>query len=1064
VYTPSSTTIFRGLKADPFSASYVYAIADGASGVLVSANNGSTWEWQSVGMYDYANGRSIAVNPQVSGMIYAGTAAAFYRSPFRGSGWEEKTRGMWMAKTTSVAVNGTKLFTGAERRFSPNSHNYSIVNRRLDEYSDWNVMHSTWAYRSQGVIDLSVRDIVNGSTNPDLVLAVGYRNFVTGQGPFVLRSTDNGVTWNMVFTSSGVNQYGYDVDFDPANENILYAAIDNGASGKIYKSTNAGASWFAINTQADRIFAVEVRPQSGSPSQTIYACGEGVRVIKSTNAGATWTPANGGLPSGITVYDLSVDPANPEVFYAGTSQGLYKTTNGGTTWTASAGSPQATITSVSVHPYTTQTIYIATNQPGGIYKSVNGGQTWQSLSAGLPPAVASQIRIDKTDGNAIYAATDNGVYSIPHLWTGPLTVSTTWRTFQAYRVDGVFSIPPGISLILAQGTTGVFLNGGGLSISGAAYALGTLAQPVALYGGIGGWNGVVVESNGAAILNYTVIVAGSTGITSHTTSVFILDHCYFNNCPVAIDISPVIDPPPLQQALLRYVDISNCGTGVRVGSNTSFIMENSSISYTSIGVQIVPVELNGILPSMRISGSTISASGASIIVDGFSNLLIEDNVLTSSAGSATGIACNNASPTILRNRLDGFKYGLYCNNSSSPVLDEGRTGGCNTITNCDIGVQCEQESNANLGYISGLLGDEGGQNGIYGNTSYDVVLTNKSIVLGENNYWTDPRDPASRFLVDPNSEIDYDPWLLDPPACGSQMPLAGGGGENSSSGGDDPQLNPRNPLVQQALLLRFTGRYSEAVSLLRSMVGNNSLSGNVRSWAVHQLFAVTQRLPGSNVASFLRSAAAQYPSLARDVRAILPRTYLYEGSSDSALSTFNANIQLYPNSAMERAALYGKFVHTMYTRRDTAASHTLHDQLLARYEGSLEATLVALQWNIQTGSPRLSISPPHLSAAGLPKSKVSQSNGLPTDFALGQNYPNPFNPSTTISYAVPADTHVRIKVYDVLGREALTLVDGPIQAGYHQVQCDGSGLASGVYLYRMESGHYVAVKKFLLLK
>jgi tetratricopeptide (TPR) repeat protein len=296
------------------------------------------------------------------------------------------------------------------------------------------------------------------------------------------------------------------------------------------------------------------------------------------------------------------------------------------------------------------------------------------------------------------------------------------------------------------------------------------------------------------------------------------------------------------------------------------------------------------------------------------------------------------------------------------------------------------------------------------------------------------------------------------------MPLAGGGGENSSSGGDDPQLNPRNPLVQQALLLRFTGRYSEAVSLLRSMVGNNSLSGNVRSWAVHQLFAVTQRLPGSNVASFLRSAAAQYPSLARDVRAILPRTYLYEGSSDSALSTFNANIQLYPNSAMERAALYGKFVHTMYTRRDTAASHTLHDQLLARYEGSLEATLVALQWNIQTGSPRLSISPPHLSAAGLPKSKVSQSNGLPTDFALGQNYPNPFNPSTTISYAVPADTHVRIKVYDVLGREALTLVDGPIQAGYHQVQCDGSGLASGVYLYRMESGHYVAVKKFLLLK
>lgn len=1061
-YSGGSTTSFRGVKTDPFSASYIYAIADGASGVLVSANSGSTWEWRNVGLYDYANGRSIAVNPQTSGMIYAGSAAAFYRSPFRGAGWEEKTRGMWTAKTTSVAVNGTKLFTGAQRPFSPNSHNYSLVNRRLDEYSDWNVMHSTWAYRSQGVIDLSVHDIVNGTANPDLVLAVGYRNFVTGQGPFVLRSTDNGITWGMVFTPSGANQYGYDVDFDPANENILYAAIDNGASGKIYKSTNAGASWFSVNTQADRVFAVEVSPQSGSPSQTIYAYGEGIRIIKSTNAGSSWAPANGGLPTGLTVYDLSIDPSSPDVVYAGTSQGIYKSTNGGTGWAALGNSPQATITSLAVHPYTTQTIYAATNQVGAVYKSVNGGQVWQSLNAGLPAVAVNQLQIDKIDGNTIYAVTDNGVYSMPHLWTGPLTVSTTWRTFQAYRVDGTLAILS--TLTMAQGTTGVFLNGGSLSISGALYSLGTLAQPVALYGGIGGWNGVVVESNGVAILNYAVIVAGNVGITSHTTSVFLLDHCYFNNCPVAVDISSVIDPPPLQTALLRYVDISNCGTGVRVGSNTSLTMENSTISYTSIGVQIIPVELYDILPSMSIRSSSIEISGAGIIVDGFSNLTIEDNTLSSYDGSATGIACNNSSPTILRNRLERFKYGLYCSNSSSPVLDDGRTGGCNTITNCDVGVQCEEKSNANLGYISGLLGDEGGQNGIYDNVSYDVVLTNKSIVLGENNYWTDPHDPASHFLVDPGCEIDYDPWLFDPPTCGSQMPLAGGGLKSGSSGGDDPQMNPRNPLVQQALLLRFTGRFAEAVTFLRGMIGNNSISETLRSWAVHQVFAIAQRLRNPNLTLFLRSSIVQYPCLARDIRAILPRSYLQEGSSDSALAIFNANIQMYPNSALERAALYGKFLHTMYARRDTTASRTLHGQLLALYNASLEAKLADLQWDVQTGASRPTGNYPSIPSPSTPKLVAGSSNELPREFSLGQNYPNPFNPSTSISYALPSDAHVTIRVYDVLGREVLTLVDGIVEAGYHQTQFDGIGLSSGVYLYRMEAGHYVAVKKFVLLK
>jgi hypothetical protein len=89
---------------------------------------------------------------------------------------------------------------------------------------------------------------------------------------------------------------------------------------------------------------------------------------------------------------------------------------------------------------------------------------------------------------------------------------------------------------------------------------------------------------------------------------------------------------------------------------------------------------------------------------------------------------------------------------------------------------------------------------------------------------------------------------------------------------------------------------------------------------------------------------------------------------------------------------------------------------------------------------------------------------LPKEFALRQNYPNPFNPTTTIKYDLPLDAKVTLRLYDVLGREVMSLVDGVMPAGFHQVTVDGSALASGVYLYRIDAGSFTQVKKLLLLR
>ncbi len=85
-------------------------------------------------------------------------------------------------------------------------------------------------------------------------------------------------------------------------------------------------------------------------------------------------------------------------------------------------------------------------------------------------------------------------------------------------------------------------------------------------------------------------------------------------------------------------------------------------------------------------------------------------------------------------------------------------------------------------------------------------------------------------------------------------------------------------------------------------------------------------------------------------------------------------------------------------------------------------------------------------------------------YRLEPNYPNPFNPSTTIRYGLPVRSHVSLTVFNTLGQQVATLVNGEMEAGYHDVKFDASRLPSGVYLYRLQAGNHIEVRKALLMK
>jgi hypothetical protein len=89
---------------------------------------------------------------------------------------------------------------------------------------------------------------------------------------------------------------------------------------------------------------------------------------------------------------------------------------------------------------------------------------------------------------------------------------------------------------------------------------------------------------------------------------------------------------------------------------------------------------------------------------------------------------------------------------------------------------------------------------------------------------------------------------------------------------------------------------------------------------------------------------------------------------------------------------------------------------------------------------------------------------VPTAFDLGQNYPNPFNPSTLIEFALPRQSAVKLDVYNLLGQHVATLVDDVRPIGYYTVKFEAAGLASGVYIYRLQAGEYSNVRKLMVLK
>jgi len=199
------------------------------------------------------------------------------------------------------------------------------------------------------------------------------------------------------------------IAFHPTNPDIIYVGSP---SGGLWVSTTGGNEWTTLTDGLPTLGVSAIAIDPMNPSTIYIGTGDrdasdapGMGVMKSNDNGSTWQLSNSGMGNK-TVGDLLIDPANPQIIYAGTTGGFYKSTDGGTTWVIKNNGGFKDIT---FKPGSSTILYGASG--GNFYRSTDAGENWFQINAGLPSSARAVIAVTPADPTYVYvllAQSDNG--------------------------------------------------------------------------------------------------------------------------------------------------------------------------------------------------------------------------------------------------------------------------------------------------------------------------------------------------------------------------------------------------------------------------------------------------------------------------------------------------------------------------------------------------------------------------------------------------------------------------------------------------------------------------------
>ena len=280
-------------------------------------------------------------------------------------------------------------------------------------------------------------------------------------------------------------------------------------------------------------------------------------------------------------------------------------------------------------------------------------------------------------------------------------------------------------------------------------------------------------------------------------------------------------------------------------------------------------------------------------------------------------------------------------------------------------------------------------------------------------------------------------------------------------------------MLLTAVNLRKSEQYNEGEDLLKQIVLDypESTEAVAALWELAKTYIKAQSKGAedqldNDLVSFLIQVTELHAPGQKDAQDALYRvslklmvgSHMRNGDFDKAIDACSRIITECPKSSYEEEALYDLFTIYFELLRDEDAAKKVYADLLQKYPNS--SFIVHVQNSLGTEEKKMQ--------AVLSGIESSSDQPLPANFSLRANYPNPFNPQTTITYALPQASYVKIEIYNILGQKTITLVDEQLPAGYHTVRWSGRNeigerVGAGIYLCRMQAGEFVKTQKMTLL-
>jgi len=557
-----------------------------------------------------------------------------------------------------------------------------------------------------------------------------------------------------------------------------------------------------------------------------------------------------------------------------------------------------------------------------------------------------------------------------------------------------YTVSSGTTFRLYPGIHVTFSNGASLIVSGTLIAIGTPTNPITFTSSSGTWGGIQFNnSTGWSTIQYATIQNGTYGVCENNSDVYVA------NCT-----------------------IQNNSTGVYCYASSDSLFNNQILSNSSYGIYA-----SNVTTAAYYRGNAFNNNGQTMF-------------------------CNNAVPSYAFNRGTDLSSGIMVNSSNEVNIwthqPEGYDLGGYNVINCggEPNVGAENYSVVYMGYDV-----HGGYNTLCESNLPMVTATNHSTVLADNNYWGGGLAPV--YADGTSTILARNPLSSDPNNAGCskyQAPVS------SSANVSIPDSSQSDKQLWNAVSTGLGGDPSRAMSMLETIInGNYDDKNSPLALLYYDSFPDDFARTGSSIDS------SQYNSLISTLKAVPSRP---AGDSlkpfairllarEAALSKdfaganrYNTDlVNNYPNSVNQLCALYDPMEYDLVATNDTAKAQIYLSEMVANYPNeSLTATAQKLMNQKNAVSKSQKQNQP-----------LTVEKQQPDKFLLSPAYPNSFNPTTMIKYQLPKDSHVTLKVYDILGREVMTLVNGMETAGMHEVTFDGSKFASGVYFYRLTTPRHI---------